>query len=402
MSVAQDFLHSCGVFSCNMQAYSTIIGTAHRFNQQINSMETAIPQFLVNEVLNISTPTQVDTTMKIYNPVVADSSNHQPSPTFSRLDEIYQISVDDIAHQRPFVALSSLPDVFPGPQTQTRVEVPDARSAVLVDFIADGSQRNRRFDSDTLQTDIVANSSDNERYKTEDTQIPMTPFGAKPLPDGSYPPTSFKNSTSGSTRLRMRSQEAIRVSTTHNKGEYLADPDLVSSALAPPSQLCMPRDRGMRVEKMVKGQYQCRSCWVIFAQRQGLSRHRKDKHEPKNRCDFCTDFTWSKGRHYIYRRYLQEEHRDVVLSTVTSNTWVLCHIVQMMLEVATLPVQCISFTRLWPSGPRKATKVLTKLDSWLMATQLVRDLSLYLGTTHECVEGVHREHETSMKKTDRL
>ncbi|KAH9015989.1 hypothetical protein EDB85DRAFT_2023139, partial [Lactarius pseudohatsudake] len=267
---------------------------------------------------------QVDAMAKIYNPAVAGSPKHQPSPTFSQLDET---SVDDNPHQRP---LSSLPNVFPGPQT--RVEMLDARFAVQVDSVGDGSQRNQHFDSNTFQTgllsppfaddqisnesqiitDVVANSSDHERYRTEETQIAMTPFGAKPLPDGSYPPASSKNSTSGSTRLRTRSQETIRISPTHNKGECL-----VPSALAPPSQLCTPQDRGMRVDKTAKEQYQCRSCWVIFAQRQGLSRHRKDKHEPKNRCDFCTDFTWSKGRHYIYRRHLQEEHRDVVSSPVT-------------------------------------------------------------------------------------
>ncbi|KAH9015997.1 hypothetical protein EDB85DRAFT_2023151 [Lactarius pseudohatsudake] len=272
---------------------------------------------------------QVDAMANIYTPVVVGSSNHQPSPTFSQLDET---SVDDNTPQRPFMALlSSFPDVFPGPQT--RVEMLDARFAVQVDSVGDGSQRNQHFDSDTFQTgwlsppfaddqmsnefqiitDVVANSSDHERYRTE-TQIPMTPFGAKPLPDGSYPPASSKNSTSGSTRLRTRSQETIRISPTHNKGEYL-----VPFALAPPSQLCTPQDRGMRVDKTAKEQYQCRSCWVVFAQRQSLSRHHKDKHEPKNQCSFCTEFTWSKGRHYVYRRHLQEEHRDVVLSPVTNN-----------------------------------------------------------------------------------
>ncbi|KAH9010193.1 hypothetical protein EDB85DRAFT_2053060 [Lactarius pseudohatsudake] len=246
----------------------------------------------------------------IYTPVVVGSSNHQPSPTFSQLDEIYQTSVDDNTPQRPFMALSSFPDVFPGPQT--RVEMLDARFAVQVDSVGDGSQRNQHFDSDTFQTgwlsppfaddqmsnefqiitDVVANSSDHERYRTE-TQIPMTPFGAKPLPDGFYPPASSKNSTSGSTRLRTRSQETIRIRQHHNKGEYL-----VPFALAPPSQLCTPQDRGMRVDKDGQGTVQL-----------PLSRHHKDKHEPKNQCSFCTEFTW----------HLQEEHRDVVLSPVTNN-----------------------------------------------------------------------------------
>ncbi|KAH9056766.1 hypothetical protein EDB87DRAFT_1634828 [Lactarius vividus] len=168
---------------------------------------------------------QVDAMANIYTPVVMGSSNHQPSPTFSRSDEIYQTSVDDNA-------LSSLPDVFP--RHQTRVEVPNARLAVQVDFVADGFQRNQRFDTHTLPiydqilnesqviTDVVANSSEDERYATKETQISMTPFGAKSFPDGSCPLAYLKNSTSGSTRLRTRSQEAIQVSPIYNKGEYLS------------------------------------------------------------------------------------------------------------------------------------------------------------------------------------
>jgi len=34
-------------------------------------------------------PTQVDATVNMYNPVIADSSNHQPLPTLSQLDEVH-------------------------------------------------------------------------------------------------------------------------------------------------------------------------------------------------------------------------------------------------------------------------------------------------------------------------
>src|SRR5258708_40214149 len=74
-----------------------------------------------------------------------------------------------------------------------------------------------------------------------------------------------------------------------------ADLNLVVSSQGSPSQLCMRQDRGMRVEKMAKKLYRCSSCAVGFAQRQGLTRHSKDKHSPKNRCDFCVDFTSPQG-----------------------------------------------------------------------------------------------------------
>ncbi|KAI9432545.1 hypothetical protein H4582DRAFT_1098998 [Lactarius indigo] len=221
------------------------------------------------------------------------------------------------------MALSSLLDFLPGPQM--RVEVPNSQLAQQVDSMANGAQRSARFDKSQTNdqmpnesrifTDVVPNSSDHGRYKTEETQVLMMPFGAKLFPDEcSYPPTSFKRSTSGSRRLRTKLQEANRASLTHKEGKHLA------SAPDPPPQSCTTQDRGMRVEMMAKKQYQCSSCRAIFAQRQGLSRHRKDKHEPKNRCGFCTVFTWSKGRHYNYQRHLREEHPYAVQSPSASAT----------------------------------------------------------------------------------
>ncbi len=74
----------------------------------------------------------------------------------------------------------------------------------------------------------------------------------------------------------------------------------------------------MKVEKMAKEPYQCSSCCVSFSQRQGLTRHNKDKHEPKERCSFCVEFTWSQGRRYVYRKHLREEHPDVVMPSVSA------------------------------------------------------------------------------------
>ncbi|KAH9010192.1 hypothetical protein EDB85DRAFT_1307126 [Lactarius pseudohatsudake] len=226
------------------------------------------------------------------------------------------------------MALCSLQDVFSGPQT--RVNVPNDHFAVQLDAMVDRTLRDLfpRFDTDSSQsldlpltddqmttelwatTDIVANSGDHERSMTEETQIPMMPFGAKSFlqEDRSCSPTSFTCSTGGAMKLRTMSQKTNQAAWTHNEGEHLPEVTFPT----PPSQWFRPQDRGMRVKKK---QYQCSSCYVSFVQRQGLTRHSKDKHKPKKRCGFCVEFTWPQGRRYIYRRHLREEHPGVVSPT---------------------------------------------------------------------------------------
>ena len=67
---------------------------------------------------------------------------------------------------------------------------------------------------------------------------------------------------------------------------------------------------------MAKKLYQCNSCYISFSQRQGLTRHTKDKHLPKKRCSLCVEFTWPQGRLYLYRRHIQEEHPGFSLPSV--------------------------------------------------------------------------------------
>src|SRR6266702_231450 len=229
--------------------------------------------------LNILTPAQVDAILNMYNLLLGHSPNHHP--TLSPSDEVRttcvlmilsnvitmsgsQTSVAD-GLQRPFTAPCPVPDVFPG--SQTRVKVPDDQLAVQVDSMADRALRNLfpRFDTDTPKscelvvttnascipwliklgilgvappltddqmmnqtraiTGVVAYSSDHEHFMTEETQIPMLPFGAKPLPDDcSSSPTSFKCSTSGATRLCTMPQDANQASRTHNKDEHRGAP----------------------------------------------------------------------------------------------------------------------------------------------------------------------------------
>ncbi|KAI9436351.1 hypothetical protein H4582DRAFT_469911 [Lactarius indigo] len=260
-------------------------------------------------------PPTMDTTVNS-RPLLGNSLDHYP--THSPSDET---SVDNV-HQWPIVSLCSFRDVFPGPQTP--VDVPDEQFAVQSDPMADRTLRAHfpRFDTDSPRsydqmttelwviTDIVANSSDHERCTTE-SQIPMIPFGAALLQpeDRSCSPTSFTHSTGGAMRLRVMSQEINQASGTYNEGDHLPK---VTSSPTPLLRSFTPRDQRMGVKDK---RYQCGSCYVRFVQRQGLTRHSKDKHKPKKRCGFCAEFTWPQGRRYIYRRHLREEHPGVVSPT---------------------------------------------------------------------------------------
>ncbi|KAH9031445.1 hypothetical protein EDB83DRAFT_2652476 [Lactarius deliciosus] len=160
---------------------------------------------------------------------------------------------------------------------------------------SDGPEGNSFLTNDQMTndclafTDIIADSNDHEHLMTlAEEALWMMPFGAMP-------------------------QEALR---THNEGNHLADLDLGISASEPPSQLCT--QRGTKAENTTKKLYECSSCKLKFAQRQGLKRHNKDKHEPKQGCSFCAQFTWSQGRRYVYRRHLQKEHPDVVLPSLNA------------------------------------------------------------------------------------
>ncbi|KAH9024148.1 hypothetical protein EDB85DRAFT_2277667 [Lactarius pseudohatsudake] len=52
----------------------------------------------------------------------------------------------------------------------------------------------------------------------------------------------------------------------------------------------------------------CSLCKIGFSQSQVLSRHKKDKHELKESCSFCTSFKWSRGRPYLYKKHLRMRH----------------------------------------------------------------------------------------------
>ncbi|KAI9433815.1 hypothetical protein H4582DRAFT_2184919 [Lactarius indigo] len=58
----------------------------------------------------------------------------------------------------------------------------------------------------------------------------------------------------------------------------------------------------------------CRLCGTHFTQSQVLNRHMKDKHQDKGSCPHCSNFKWSRGRPYLYRKHLQEKHSGLMSS----------------------------------------------------------------------------------------
>jgi DNA-directed RNA polymerase subunit RPC12/RpoP len=79
----------------------------------------------------------------------------------------------------------------------------------------------------------------------------------------------------------------------------------------PSEQVSVSSDRDAQVAMAARKLYKCCSCGAEFSQSQGLSRHNKDKHEPRNPCRFCASFTWSQGRLYSYKKHLRDKHPGV-------------------------------------------------------------------------------------------
>ncbi|KAI9436093.1 hypothetical protein F5148DRAFT_30498 [Russula earlei] len=61
-----------------------------------------------------------------------------------------------------------------------------------------------------------------------------------------------------------------------------------------------------------KGPYLCNVCDRSYAQRQGVTRHQREIHEP-SLCRYCGDFEW--GRRYLLREHIEKQHPDVDLGT---------------------------------------------------------------------------------------
>jgi hypothetical protein len=67
-------------------------------------------------------------------------------------------------------------------------------------------------------------------------------------------------------------------------------------------------DQSHNAREAPKRTYSCGKCDIEFAQPQGLSRHRREIHEPKL-CIFCGAFKW--GRRYLLRKHLKKMHPEL-------------------------------------------------------------------------------------------
>lgn len=62
--------------------------------------------------------------------------------------------------------------------------------------------------------------------------------------------------------------------------------------------------------------HRCEVCHKGFAQKQGVTRHRLEKHEP-NYCPHCPTFSWA--RLYRFKQHLKKKHPEVDIETAPLN-----------------------------------------------------------------------------------
>lgn len=92
--------------------------------------------------------------------------------------------------------------------------------------------------------------------------------------------------------------------------------DTANYSSSPPLQAAMwLQSRATNAECRPEKKYRCSSCQRGFTQPQVLSRHVKDTHEAKESCPHClsqgSNFTFSKGRPYVYRKHLAKQHPEI-------------------------------------------------------------------------------------------
>ncbi|KAH9024142.1 hypothetical protein EDB85DRAFT_280513 [Lactarius pseudohatsudake] len=62
-----------------------------------------------------------------------------------------------------------------------------------------------------------------------------------------------------------------------------------------------------------RSRFSCHACDLSFVQRQGLNRHNRDKHRPRNICPHCGVFKWSPARRYLFTKHFERDHSGVPL-----------------------------------------------------------------------------------------
>ena len=111
------------------------------------------------------------------------------------------------------------------------------------------------------------------------------------------------------------------------QGEFVeAAPDSPRSSQKPMERRATTSfSRNITSQKQAKhhgARYQCEICRKVFAQPQGVRRHRLEKHEP-NFCPHCHTFSW--GRLYQFKEHLKKAHPEVDLETAALNVAKRCH-----------------------------------------------------------------------------
>ena len=100
--------------------------------------------------------------------------------------------------------------------------------------------------------------------------------------------------------------------------------DTTNYSPSPPLQAVPQQSRATNAEGRSKKKYWCSSCESGFTQPQVLSRHMKDTHETKRSCSHClsqgSNFTFSRGRPYVYRKHLAKQHPEIAPTEVRQKT----------------------------------------------------------------------------------
>ena len=107
-------------------------------------------------------------------------------------------------------------------------------------------------------------------------------------------------------------------------GQAIVPPHFSSSACpydhltAPSTKSRAPQSQSRSADAMERHEKKtwCSLCEVDFSQSQVLSRHKKDIHNAKESCLFCSTFKWSQGRPYLYRNHLRIRHPEILLPEI--------------------------------------------------------------------------------------
>ncbi|KAI9456982.1 hypothetical protein BJY52DRAFT_1379277 [Lactarius psammicola] len=147
---------------------------------------------------------------------------------------------------------------------------------------------------------------------TQDSSTATTPLG--------------NMATTSSQALGLHTYSAVRLPDSPSNDHSLLDPhsthDDATSQLATTAAVTLPPSPVEAHQNFKK--YWCPYCPSTspsgFVQKQGLTRHIKDKHMPWNSCPYCSDFEWSQGRRYLFDDHIRKIHPEQVQEAAPPTT----------------------------------------------------------------------------------